>query len=104
MLRDLGYEVQNWAFVIQAYDYLGRILQADKDYEFALIAYKKLLQLSWVNNSYEYEIRAYSNLAKQYYYLQNPQKCSGYAQRALTGFAEPKTSHQRSHMVEMFKK
>ena len=43
VLRDLGYEIQNWAFVMQAYDYLGRIYQADKDYEFALIAYKKLL-------------------------------------------------------------
>ena len=49
---------------MQAYDYLGRIYQADKDYEYATIAYKKLLQLAWVNNSYEYEIRAYSYLAK----------------------------------------
>ena len=43
ILRDLGYEIQNWSFVMQSYDYLGRIYQADKDYEYATIAYKKLL-------------------------------------------------------------
>ena len=31
-------------------------------------------------------------------------KCSGYVHRAITGTSEPKNSHQRSYMVEMFTK
>ena len=92
LARDLGYEVKNWSYVMQSFDYLGRILQLDHDYGNAVIAYKKLLQLAWVTNSYEYEVRAYANLAKQNFYLSYPKKSEGYAVRALQGMVESRKS------------
>ena len=43
LARDIGYEALNWSYVMQSFDYLGRILQHDHDYENAVIAYKKLM-------------------------------------------------------------
>ena len=101
LARDLGYEIKNWSYVMQAFDYLGRVLQLDHDYESAMIAYKKMLQLAWLTNSFEYEIRAYSNLAKQNFYLQYPKKSAIYATRALNGLFEPNNSRSREIGIDM---
>ena len=68
-LRDLGYELLNWSYVIQAFELLARTFQKSQQYEEAVIAYKKILQLAWVTNSQEYEILAYQGISKQLFYL-----------------------------------
>ena len=50
-MRDLGYELLNWSFVIQSFDLLGRALQKQSNHTDSIIAYKKMLQLSWVTGS-----------------------------------------------------
>ena len=93
--------MKNWSFVIQSFEFLGRIFQLDHDYENAVIAYKKMLQLAWLTNSYDYEIMAYSNLAKQNFYLQCPKKSKIYAMRALNGLVEPSDSRSREIGIDM---
>ena len=92
VMRDLGYELLNWSFVIQSFDLLGRCLQNASCYKDAMIAYKKMLQLAWVTNSQEYEIRAYMGLARQFFYDQNLVKCKFYLKKAHQGDLEPLTS------------
>ena len=50
-MRDLGYELLNWSYVLQAFQCLAVSFQKAQQYQEAVIAYKKMLQLAWVTNS-----------------------------------------------------
>ena len=63
-IRDLGYELLNWSYVIQAFELIGLTLQKSKYYPEAIIAYKKILQMAWVTNSQEWEVLAYQGISK----------------------------------------
>ena len=103
-MRDLGYELLNWSYVIQAFDLLAKALQRSSQYEEAVIAYKKMLQLAWVTNSQEYEILAYQGLSKQLFYMQQIKRSEFYLKRALTCELEPKDSRQRTMSILQFDK
>ena len=63
---------------MQAYEWIGRLLQQMHDFEQAIKAFKLLLQLAWVTNSADYETKAFNYLSKQYFYMQYIQKCRFY--------------------------
>ena len=43
LLRDVAEESQNWCLAMQAYEWIGRVLQASHLYELSVKAFKKMM-------------------------------------------------------------
>ena len=43
LLRDVAEECHNWSYAIQAYSWLGRVMQEQHDYENSIKAFKKMM-------------------------------------------------------------
>ena len=102
--RDLASEIENWPHLMVAYEWIGKTLQASRDYQLAIIAFKKMLQMAWITNSTDFEVKAYGHLAKQYFYLQFVAKSNFYSDRALRGKLEDVNSGQRKVAHELFQR
>ena len=49
---------------MQSYEWIGRVLQASKNYHLSIKAFKKMMQLAWVTGVPEYEVKSYHQLSK----------------------------------------
>jgi tetratricopeptide (TPR) repeat protein len=96
LLKDVAEDSHNWGQAMQAYEWIGRVLQHSCDYENAIKSFKKMMQLSWVNNIPEFEVKSFHNIGKQYFYLQYIEKCTFYQERFLRGMLENPLSCQRT--------
>ena len=61
-----------------------------------------MMQLSWITNIAEFEIKSFASLSKQYFYMQNLEKCKFYETRALRGMLENPNSCQRVIAEQLF--
>ena len=102
LMKDVAEETRNWCQAIQTYNWIGRTLQQSQDYINATKAFKKMMQLSWITNIAEFEIKSFASLSKQYFYMQNLEKCKFYETRALRGMLENPNSCQRVIAEQLF--
>lgn len=95
-MKDVAEETRNWSQAMQSYNWIGRLLQMDKDFFNAAKAFKKMMQIAWVTNTPEYEVKSFANLSKQYFYQQYIEKAQFYQSRFLRGMLENPASCNRA--------